>query len=301
MHRKNLLALAAMTVLVGTIAFTVTSDVFAQANNATTSDDDDSDEAYNGSLIDRIMAQNGKSGGDDEEEDDAAEDEDAKDDDDGEEGGKEDGDDIEFTDSFMAESCTFNATGSNPFFVLEPGYQLAFEGEEDGEEAELTITVLDETRVVNGAETRVVEEREVEGGELVEVSRNYFAICEETNSVFYFGEEVDMYEDGEIVSHEGAWLAGEDGNRACIIMPGTILLGARHYQEVAPGIALDRAEIVEMDEEVETPAGRFENVLVVRETTPLEPGVEELKYYAQGVGLLQDKDLKLVRYGAIEE
>ena len=296
MHRKNLLAFVAMTVLVGAIAFTATSDIFAQANNATTSDDN-SEETYNGSLIDRIMAQNGKSGGDDEEEDDAAGDDDAED----EEDEKKDGDDKEFTDSFMAESCTFNATGSNPFFVLEPGYQLAFEGEEDGEEAELTITVLDETRVVDGTETRMVEEREVEGGELVEVSRNYFAICEETNSVFYFGEEVDMYEDGELVSHEGAWLAGEDGNKAGIIMPGTILLGARHYQEVAPGVALDRAEIVEMDEEVETPAGRFENVLVVRETTPLEPGVEELKYYAQGIGLLQDKELKLVRYGTVEE
>ena len=55
----------------------------------------------------------------------------------------------------------------------------------------------------------MVEERETEDGELVEVSRNFFAICEETNSVFYFGEEVDDDEDGEIVGHEGAWLAGE--------------------------------------------------------------------------------------------
>jgi hypothetical protein len=46
------------------------------------------------------------------------------------------------------------------------------------QEAELTITVLNETREVKGTETRVIEERETFGGELVEISRNFFAIIE---------------------------------------------------------------------------------------------------------------------------
>jgi hypothetical protein len=175
-----------------------------------------------------------------------------------------------------------------------------FVGEEAGEEAELTITVLNETREVNGTETRVVEERETLGGQLVEVSRNFFAICEETNSVFYFGEEVDDYEDGRIVSHEGAWLAGENENRAGIIMPGTILLGARYYQEIAPNVALDRAEIVDMGEVIQTPAGEFTDTLLTQETTPLEPDVVEVKYYAAGIGLIQDAELQLQRHGFIE-
>jgi Concanavalin A-like lectin/glucanases superfamily len=53
---------------------------------------------------------------------------------------------------------------------------------------ELTITVLNETKMVDGVETRVVEERETKGGKLKEVSRNYFAISKRTNDVFYFGE-----------------------------------------------------------------------------------------------------------------
>ena len=168
-----------------------------------------------------------------------------------------------------------------------------------GEEVVLTITVLNQTRQVNGTETRVVEERETAAGELVEVSRNFFAICEETNSVFYFGEEVDEYENGAIVGHEGAWLAGENNDRAGIIMPGTVLLGARYYQEIAPDVALDRAEIIQMDGQVETPAGSFTNVLVVRETNPLEHDIEELKYHVAGIGLIQDANLKLVEYGFI--
>jgi hypothetical protein len=208
----------------------------------------------------------------------------------------------EYTSSFRTENCTFSATGSNPYFILEPNYrQVLVANESGGAEVELIITVLNETREVNGTETRVVEERETEDGELVEVSRNFFAICDETNSVFYFGEEVDDYENGQIVGHEGAWLAGEGDNKAGMFMPGTVLLGARYYQEIAPDVAVDRAEIIEIDGELAVPAGSFDDVLVVVESNPLEPGVEELNYYAAGVGVLQDEDEKLVEYGFTEE
>src|ERR671911_2097905 len=103
--------------------------------------------------------------------------------------------------SFDLENCNFASTGKNSYFILEPGYQVILEGEEDGEKLQLVMTVLNETKVVDGIETRVVEEKETEGGNLVEVSRNYFAICKPTNNAIYFGEDVDMYEDGEIVSH----------------------------------------------------------------------------------------------------
>lgn len=207
---------------------------------------------------------------------------------------------VEYTSSFRTEECTFSATGSNPYFILEPNYRQVLVGNESGAAVEQTITVLNETREVNGTETRVVEERETEDGELLEISRNFFAICDETNSVFYFGEDVDDYENGAIVGHGGAWLVGEDNNKAGLIMPGTVLLGAKYYQEIAPDIAVDRAEIIETDGELVVPAGSFDDVLVISESNPLEPGVGELKYYAPGVGILQDEDLKLVEYGFIE-
>ena len=206
----------------------------------------------------------------------------------------------EYTESFRAEDCTFSSTGRNPFFILQPDYQLVLAGGEGSEAAQVTITVLNETREVNGTETRVVEERETIGGELVEISRNFFAICEETNSVFYFGEEVDDYENGAIISHEGAWLAGEGENRAGVIMPGTILFGSRYYQEIAPNVAVDRAEIIDIGEVIQTPGGEFSDTLITQETNPLEPSVAELKYYAAGIGLIQEEDLMLQQYGFVE-
>jgi hypothetical protein len=198
--------------------------------------------------------------------------------------------DSSFTSRFDVEKSDLASTGRNPYFILEPGNTLTLE---DGS-TRLVITVLNETKVVDGVDTRIVEERETEKGALIEVSRNYFAISRRTNSVFYFGEDVDMYKDGKIISHEGAWLSGIGGARFGLMMPGLPLMRARYFQEVAPKVAMDRAEIVSLSESIKTPAGAFTNVLKMEETTPLEPNAREAKFYAAGVGLIQDGDLKLV-------
>jgi hypothetical protein len=198
-----------------------------------------------------------------------------------------------FTDSFQIERCTFATRGRNPYFVLIPGHKLELEGKGGQKLVHLTITVLDDTLTVDGVGTRVVEERETEDGELVEVSRNYFALCEETGSVFYFGEDVDFYENGVVANHDGSWRAGVDGARPGVIMPGLNLVGARYFQEVAPDVALDRAETMSVTETLTVPAGTFQNVLKTRETTPLEKG-REFKFYAPDVGLIRDADLELV-------
>jgi hypothetical protein len=203
----------------------------------------------------------------------------------------------EWTESFSLESCSFSTTGRNEYFVLEPGYRLVLTGVEDDDSVTLTITVLNDTQEVDGVQTRVVEERETGGGGLIEVSRNFFAFCKENGSVFYFGEDVDIYEDGELVGHEGGWRAGENGFRPGLMMPGLALVGSAYYQEYAPTVAMDRARIVSLDTVLETPAGRFEHCLVAEESSPLEPGSHEFKIYAPGIGLIKDESLLLVRYG----
>jgi len=196
-----------------------------------------------------------------------------------------------WTDSFNQENCTFSSVGRNRFFILEPGHQLTLES---GTE-KVVITVLDTTKKIGDVTTRVVEEREEQDGELKEISRNFFAVCREHGDVFYFGEEVDIYKDGKIVEHSGQWRADEKNSRAGIIMPGTILLGARHYQEIAPN-AKDRAEIISDDVTMKTPAGTFGNCIRVEETSGIDADEKCYKTYAPGVGLIQDEDLVLTKY-----
>lgn len=198
-----------------------------------------------------------------------------------------------WTDSFNEEKSDLVSTGKNPFFSLEPGYVAVYKGKEDGENAELKISVLNETKVVDGVETRIVEERETANGELTEISLNYFAISKRTNNVYYFGEESNAYKDGKVVSKGGSWESGVNGARYGLMMPAVPLLGAKYYQEVAPKEAMDRAKIVSISETMQVPAGKFENCLKTEETTPLEPDAKEYKCYAAGVGLLKDGDLEL--------
>lgn len=201
-----------------------------------------------------------------------------------------------FTTDFRLRHCTFSSRGQGAYFVLQPGHQLVLAGQENGTARETTITVLNQTRRIGRIETRIVEEQHLEDSELVEYSRNYFAVCKQTNSLIYFGEDVDMIEGGVIVGHDGAWLHGVNGARAGLMMPALPLLGARYYQEIAPGVALDRAEIITLDEVAVTPAGSFTSVLRTRETTPLEPGVVDDKLYAPGIGLIADGAQRLARY-----
>jgi hypothetical protein len=202
-----------------------------------------------------------------------------------------------WTDSFNTSSCAWSSTGKNDFFILEPGYQQVLEGREGKESVHLEITVLAETRTVGGVETRIIEEKESHNGRVEEISRNLYAVCGPGSDVFYFGEEVDMYKDGKIAGHEGAWIANTAGAKAGLFMPSRPLLGARFFQEIAPGVALDRVEVVSDSESLKTPAGTFDDCLKTEETTPIEPQAKEYKVYARGVGIVQDDQLLLVKYG----
>jgi len=71
----------------------------------------------------------------------------------------------------------------------------------------------------------------------------------------------------------------------------------KYYQEIAPGVAEDRAEVVGLDNVLDTSAGQFDKVLETEETNALKPDEKESKFYAPGIGLIQEETFKLVKYG----
>ena len=194
---------------------------------------------------------------------------------------------------FPVDRKNLGVKGTNPWFPLTPGYQLTYK---DGNTA-IVDTVLEDTRLIDGVETRVVEDRETRNGRLVELTHDYYAIDAATNDVYYFGEDVDVYKNGKVIGHEGAWLSGVKGARFGLFMPASPKIGQRFYQEMAPGVGMDRVEILSTQERIVTPAGTFENCLHLAETTPLEKGVTDHKWYALGVGPVKDGKAVLVKYG----
>jgi hypothetical protein len=178
---------------------------------------------------------------------------------------------------------------SNPYWPLDVGRQLILTGTSDGEPAVLLITVLNQTRVINGVTTRIVEERETHNDELAEVSWNYFARASD-GSICYYGEDVDIFED-EGISHEGTWCADDPGNAAGIFMPGNPRPGTKFQIEVAPEVAEDEGKIVGIGP-VEVPFGRFTSTIRIREFNPLD-GDKDYKVHAAGVGIIIDGQLLL--------
>jgi hypothetical protein len=196
--------------------------------------------------------------------------------------------DTAWQDRFDVRTSDLLPTGSNPFIPMQPGRVLRLKHGADT----LTVTVLTGTQQVDGVTTGILEERETRNGELVEVSRNFLATDRITADVYYFGEDVDNYKNGKVVSHESAWRAGVNGARFGLMVPASPMVGQRFYQEIAPKVAMDRVEVVSINERVTTPAGTFEHCLHLRETTPLEADVSH-KYFAPGVGLIKDDAFEL--------
>jgi hypothetical protein len=232
-------------------------------------------------------------------------------------------DDAEFTTEFLLDTCKFKSKGINPYFILQPGYQLVLETPEDADEREKSVeTVLRDKKTIryNGRKikTRVLEERAFEWDDdeeewvTIEISLNWFAICKRTNAVYYFGEwsrdcedgfdENDVCEGEE--SNDGSWEAGVDGAEPGLIMPGTPLKGAKYFQERAEeSDAVDRGEIADVGLDVTVPAGDFSGCIEIYDTNPSEAdeggciGENDVKLYCRGVGLVKDQELELVSYG----
>ena len=189
----------------------------------------------------------------------------------------------------------FSVDITNPYLSLPAGKQLVLQGDEDGTFLRVEVTALEHTRDVAGVRTRVFEEAKYEDAVLVEISRNFYAQAPD-GTVCHFGEAVDVFEDGIVVSHEGQWLTGGN-NRPGIIMPADPAPGMMFAQEAAPGAAEDMSAIVALDETETVPVGTFHHVLRTVDWDPLAGETfddGEIKLYAEGVGLVQDAELVLV-------
>ncbi len=104
---------------------------------------------------------------------------------------------------------------------------------------------------------------------------------------------------GKVVSRDGTWRAGENGNKAGVVMPGKFVVGDTYPQEFAPGIAEDVALNIGEGFSTTVPAGQFTGVIRVEESNPIEPGGgTSEKSYASGVGLIADDVYQLAEYRA---
>jgi len=174
----------------------------------------------------------------------------------------------------------------NPYFPLEPGTTFVYEGTKEGVPTHDEIHVTHETKVILGVSCIVLHHQAFENGTLVEDTFDFHAQDADGN-VWYFGEDTrELDPAGNVISTEGSWEAGVNDADAGIIMEAHPRVSDRYYQEFLPGVAEDQARVLSLQESVCVGYGCFDGVLLTRETTRLEPGAVEQKYYAKGVGFV---------------
>ncbi len=177
----------------------------------------------------------------------------------------------------------------NPYLPLAVGATWTYEKTAEDATEEVVVTVTDKTKTIDGVEATVVRERVTEDGEVLEETDAWYAQDTDGN-VWNLGDTTKVFEDGAVET-EG-WEAGADGAEAGIAMLADPTVGDSYQQMFQEGEAEDRAKVLSIEESVEGPAGSWSGVLQTEDTTPLEADVVEHKWYAKGVGSVQQETVK---------
>lgn len=182
----------------------------------------------------------------------------------------------------------FGTKINNPWFPLKPGTIFHYINKvyEDGDVTveHDNVTVTYHTKNILGVNCRVVHDQLKVDNEITEDTYDWYA-QNRFGNVWYFGEDTKEFDDGKIDS-SGSFEAGVNG-----ALPGIAMLahpewfiGFTYYQEYSPGIAVDQAQVTGIHGVANVAYGSFNNCLVTKEFTALEPGVVENKYYSYGLG-----------------
>ena len=192
---------------------------------------------------------------------------------------------------------------TNPYRNFVPGRVKHYQRIQGNLDAEDLEACTDSTRTFawNGTSVacRVLRETALEHGEIVEISRKYFAQSDD-GTVYSFGEIVDLYAGGIVVGHEGSWLVGgptdpsdppetatdPDPN---VFMPAHPEAGDEYRPEDTLPVADETDLVLKTGQNVSVPAGRYSRCLQIRESSALAPDTET-KWYAPGLGVVKVKE-----------
>ncbi len=180
------------------------------------------------------------------------------------------------------DPADFTTRIDNKYFPLEPGTTFVYGGKTQEGTERIEVTITNDAKRVAGVECVVVRDKVFLDGGLIEDTFDWYAQDKKGN-VWYFGEDTRQYQDGRVASTKGAWEAGVDGARPGVAMRAQPQVGDRYRQEYAPGEAEDMGQVLSLRQRASVPVGTFDAV-VIKNSSRLDPGSSEDKFYASGVG-----------------
>ena len=183
---------------------------------------------------------------------------------------------------------------TNRYLPITKFHRCVLGGNDQGQHLRIVRVLQGRTKRFNykgqTLKTAVVKDRvtDVGAGQLIEKTVDYFA-QDKAGNVYYFGEDVNEYSNGHLVSHEGQWRLGRDTNTPGVLMPPHPKVGDTFFAENVPGIAVEKDRIVASGLTRRIGGHTFKHVIRIREhaTTP-KPAEVEYKTYARGTGVITE-------------
>ncbi len=181
---------------------------------------------------------------------------------------------------------------TNPWYPLRPGTTYRWAGTDNGRPTSDVLQVTHRTKRIQGVTTTVLLDRAYVRGRLSESTIDWYA-QDRAGNVWYFGERTrNIAKDGTVKSTAGSWEAGVDGAKAGIFMPARPHVGQSFQQEHYTGHAEDHFTVRSLHASIRVPYVTSHRALRTTETSPLEPGVVDAKYYVRGLGTVLEASIK---------
>jgi hypothetical protein len=191
----------------------------------------------------------------------------------------------------------FVAHVDNPWFPLRPGSEYRYRGVKDRVKMVDVVKVTHRTKRILGVETTVLHDVVWVNGRPEEETDDYY-VQDRHGNVWYFGEATRTFDShGKVISTEGSFEAGVNGDRPGVLIPGNPKVGLDGRQEFSKGQAEDHFRILDLNAGVSVPYVTSRHALRTSEWTPLEPGVIDNKYYVRGIGTVREIAVR----GPVEE
>jgi hypothetical protein len=180
-------------------------------------------------------------------------------------------------------ASSFNANVTNPWLPFKPGTRFIYSGVKDGKPSRDVVTVTHATKKIDGVPCVAIRDMLYLKGRLEERTTDWYSQDSKGN-VWYFGENTaELDRQGHVTSTEGTWRTGVHGGKAGIFMPANPRVGQSGQQEFLKGHAEDHFKVV---------AVFGKKLLLIKEWTPLEPGVIDHKFYVRGIGVVLEQTEK---------
>ena len=167
----------------------------------------------------------------------------------------------------------------NRWYPLIPGTQTLRDGSitrgSRKLKHQLRVTVTDVTKEVNGVQTVLVLDQDIDAGQVGEASVDYLA-QDKSGNIWYLGSYTEIYQGGRFVNAVDAWLAGKNEARPGVWMLTDPKEGMK-YVEAHNSRETIRAEVAKVGDRKCVPFKCFKSLAILEDGT-------EFKYFGPGVG-----------------